>query len=81
MIRDMNGTLQLKLWNDHSEAIQEQDEGAKLTLRNVEVDIYQNQAQLKTIEISQIVVSITGLSSVFGSVALNCAANIFHSRK
>ena len=63
-----NGILQLKLWNDHADSISEKDEGSKLTVKNVEVDIFQNQPQLKTIEISSILVSITSLTSIFESV-------------
>ena len=62
MVRDRNGSLQLKLWNNHADSISEKDEGSKVTIKNVEVDHFQNQPQLKTIEISSIQVSITSLT-------------------
>ena len=57
-VKDANGEIQLKLWNDAANLIQEENEHASDTFTNVEVDIFNNTPQLKTLDVTAIQVSV-----------------------
>ena len=53
-----NKKIQVKLWNESAKEVSETHQGATIKLTNVEVDNYQNNQQLKTLDVTSIEVSL-----------------------
>ena len=69
-VKDDNSSVQVKLWNDRATDITEQHQGALVSFKNVEVDVFNNIPQLKTLDMTTIEVCNYVTQSFI--ISLNC---------
>lgn len=48
----------VKLWDSHANKIDDSHQSQKVTIENVEVDIYQDRRQLKSTDLTNVIVSV-----------------------